>query len=128
MIGAFLFSWIGNEPLIGLLITFSIIGVVWIVYYPKYFYGLIIKNTKKMLKEGKNDGLLGEHKMILSEEGLIDFNINGETKVKWVGIKKIEEDENYFYIYNTAVSAYILPKISLKNIERTKEFFISKLS
>lgn len=127
LIGAFVFSWIGNESFIGLLITFSIIGVLWIIYYPKYFYGLIIKNTRKMLNEGKNDGLLGEHKMILSEIGIIDSNINSETQVKWIGIKKFEEVDNYFYIYNTAVSAYILPKSSLINVEETKEYFKSKL-
>ena len=36
-----------------------------------------------MIKEGKNDGLLGEHHMILSEEGIIEFTVNGETKVNW---------------------------------------------
>lgn len=127
LIAAFLISWIGNESLIGLLITFSIMGVLWIVYYPKYFYSIITKNTKEMLKEGKNDGLLGEHCMKLSDEGIVDSNFNGETRVKWKGIKKFEEDDNYFYIYNSAVSAYILPKSGLINIGQTREYFKSKL-
>ena len=127
LIAGFMFAWIGDGSLIVSLIIFSIMGILWIVYYPKYFYGLITKNSRKMLKEGKNDGLLGDRCMILSDEGIVDSSSNGETKVKWAGIKKIEEDDNYFYIYNSAFTAYILPKQSLTNIVDARDYLKTKL-
>ena len=127
LIAAFIFSWIDDVSLVGSLITFSIIGILWIVYYPKYFYRLIIRNSKKMFKEGKNDGLLGEHCMMLSDEGIVDANPNGETKVKWAGIKRFEEDDKYLYIYNSAVSAYIIPKRALTNVVDVQSYVKAKL-
>ena len=127
LIAAFMFAWIGEGSLVGSLIIFSIMGILWIVYYPKYFYGFMTKNSKKMLEEGNNDGLLGDRCMILSDEGIVNSSSNGETKVKWAGIKKIEEYDNYFYIYNSAFTAYILQKQSLTNIVDARNYFKTKL-
>ena len=57
-----------------------------------------------MIKEGKNDGLLGEHCMIFSEEGIVDSTTTSETKVTWSGIKNIKEDTHNIYLYNSSVS------------------------
>lgn len=127
LIAAFVFSRITDGSLVGALIIFSGMGILWIIYYPKYFYSLIARQSKKMLKEGKNDGLLGERYMILSDEGIVDSSVNGETKVKWAGIKKLEEDSDYFYFYNSSVSAYILPKRMIKNVEETRNYLNLKL-
>ncbi|MFC0476366.1 YcxB family protein [Robertmurraya beringensis] len=48
--------------------------------------------------------------MRLSEEGIVDESVNGQTKVNWAGVVDVKEDEHNLYIYNSAVSAYILPK------------------
>ncbi|MCZ2256932.1 YcxB family protein [Sporosarcina sp. G11-34] len=126
IIAAFTFSWVGDISLLASLIGFSFISILWIVYYPKYFYYLLMKNSKKLLKEGKNDGLIGERYMTLSEQGIIDVSSNGETKVNWAGIKSIQEDTNHYYLYNSAVSAYIIPKRALQNLEETRSYLKSK--
>jgi len=119
---AFTFSWIGDVSLTASLIGFSFISILWIVYYPKYFYYLLTKNSKKMLQEGKNDGLLGDRYMTLSKEGITDVSSSGETKANWSGIKSIQEDDSRFYLYNSALSAYIIPKKSLQNVEETRDY------
>jgi hypothetical protein len=81
-----------------------------------------------MIKEGKNDGLLGEHHMTLSEEGIIEFTVHGETKVRWAGIKYLKEDNLYFYLYNSAVSAFILPKKELNNVDELRNYLEKKIS
>lgn len=125
---AFIFSGVGNIPLLYPVIIFSLISILWIVFYPKYFYSHILRHTKKMLEEGKNDGLFGKGTMILSDEGIVDSTFNGETKVNWAGIKKIEEDNDYFFIYNSAVAAYILPKGMLTNVEEVRNYVTEKIS
>ncbi|MBB6447858.1 hypothetical protein HNR53_004569 [Bacillus benzoevorans] len=76
---SFVLSKVGGIHFLGVFIPFLVVSILWIIFYPKYFYSYMIRNTKRMIKEGKNDGLLGEHQMILSEEGIIDSNSNGET-------------------------------------------------
>jgi len=127
IISAFVFSKIGDVPFLGLFITFLVMSILWIFLYPKYFYSHVIRHVKKMIKEGKNDGLLGEHKMMLTEEGIIDTTANGETKVNWSGIESYKEDNDYFYLYNSSVSAYILPKRKLDS-EEIRNFFTTKIS
>lgn len=127
LISSYVFSKIGDVPFIGLFITFSIISILWFIFYPKYFYNHIIRHVKKMIKEGKNDGLLGEHRMMISEEGIVDSTTNGETKVNWSGIKELKEDGNYLYLYNSSVSAYILPKRELRNVDDMRSLFKSKI-
>jgi hypothetical protein len=81
-----------------------------------------------MIKEGKNDGLLGEHHMTLSEEGIIEFTVNGETKVNWAGIKYLKEDNFYFYLYNSVLSAFILPNKELNSVEKLRNYLEKKIS
>ena len=124
---SYVLSKIGNMSFLGLFIAFLIASILWIIFYPRYFYSYVIRNTKKMIKEGKNDGLLGEHCMVLSEDGIIDSTSNGETKVTWLGIKTLSEDRQNIYLYNSSVSAYILPKRELDDVEEVKTYLNSKV-
>lgn len=124
---SYILSKLGNLSFLGLLISFLIVSILWIIFYPKYFYSYVSRHTKKMIKEGKNDGLLGEHRMVLSEEGIVDSTSNGETKVAWSGIKAFKEDKHNIYLYNSAVSAYILPKRELDDVEGMKTYLKSTL-
>ena len=126
IIVAYLYAMIGNLPFLPLFITFGIVSIIWIIYYPKYFYGLIARNAKKMIKEGKNDDLLGNHQLILTEEGLVDTTANKETKVTWSGITIIQEDDGYIFLYNSSVSAYILPKRELDHVDEVRQYIQSK--
>ncbi|MCJ7842473.1 YcxB family protein [Lederbergia sp. NSJ-179] len=123
----YVLSKMGDMSLFGLLIPFLLISILWIMFYPKYFYHYVIRHTKKLIKEGENDGLLGEHRMILSEEGIVDSASNRETKVTWSGIKTVKEDKHNIYLYNSSVSAYILPKRDLDDVEEIKIYLQSKL-
>lgn len=102
---------------------FLIVSILWIIFYP-----YVIRNSKKMIRQGKNDGLLGEHHMILSDLEITDLTSNGETKVKWSGIQTIVEDKYNIYLYNGSVSAYILPKRELDDVEQLKTFLKSKVT
>lgn len=126
--GAYFLSWMGEMSFLPLLITFLIMSVLWIIFYPKYFYSLITRNAKKMIKEGKNDGLIGDHQLILSDAGLVDTSSNKETKVTWPGITSFQEDDRCFYLYNSSVSAYILPKRDIDQVDQLRLYIRSKLA
>ena len=124
---AFLFSYITETPFLFMFIPMFILAILWLIFYPKYFYNTIIRQSKKMIKEGKNNGLLGEHTMMLTEDGLSDLNQKGETKVNWSGIEVFKEDNDYFYLYNSSVSSYILPKRALSDEQEFRKYVQSKL-
>ncbi|MBE1555385.1 YcxB family protein [Sporosarcina limicola] len=127
LILSYVLSAMGDGSFIGLFITFSITGILWIIFYPKYFYSLIKRNTKKMIKEGKNDGLLGNHHLIMNDEGLVDSTSDRETKVTWSGIKNFKEDNDNLYLYTSSISSYILPKRELNNVEEVRNYFKAKV-
>ncbi|WP_142314479.1 YcxB family protein, partial [Bacillus pseudomycoides] len=78
---------------------FLLSGIIWILFYPAYFYKHIERNINKMLKEESYSNLLGTHNVQIIDEGIIETNNGGETKLKWKGIEKVEENETYIFIY-----------------------------
>lgn len=125
MVVAYFFAKLMGDSYILSFVIFGIAAVLWIVYYPKYFYNSVIRRVRKMIQEGKNEGILGEHLMILTEEGIVDKNSTGETRVNWSGIQDLKEDDQYLYLYNSSVSAYILPKREIENVEGLKAYIHS---
>lgn len=122
MIVAFILSYVSELSLAYLLTVFSILGVIWIIFYPRYFYRSVKKRTVKFIREGNNEGILGKHEMTLTEEGILDVAENRQTSCSWEGIQRVTEDDYNLYIYNTSMSAYILPKRELSQWNEIKGF------
>jgi hypothetical protein len=123
----YVLTLISDIPLVISLPIFLLSGVLWYIFFPKYFYSHVVKQVRKMTREGRNDDLLGEHTLHISDEGLVDVTKNGETKVTWSGIKDFKEDQHSLYLYNSAVSAYILPKRDISNIDELKNLIKAKI-
>lgn len=115
----FILYWITGEFLIEVSISFMLVSILWLVFYPKYFYGYIKRNVSKVLDEGNNDNLLGNHLFTMAEDGFTEKSNAGETKVPWSGITKVEENEEYYFLFYSAMSAYIIPKRCL--IDKTEQ-------
>lgn len=103
-------------------------SVIWFFYYPVYFKKLIRREVKKMLKEEKNDTILGKHQLLMTDQGYTEVRSNERTRAKWKSIKKMEEDPEGFYLYNSSVSALILPKRELKDPEAVKNYLLAHIS
>lgn len=127
LIVSFVFADAFEISTTGMLITFLVIGILWVIFYPKVYFRYITQNTKKMVSGGRVGHLLGEHNMMLNKEGIVDSAPKGETKVKWSSIINFKEDNNYFYIYLSKVSAIIIPKRELKNVEEIGTYIKSKV-
>lgn len=127
LVFGYLYYQTEEVSLIGLITTFIILSVLWVMFYPMYFNNYIIRNTKKMIKEGNNNNLLGSHRMVMSENGIVDSTMTGQTSVQWSGINQFKEDKHNFYLYNSSVSAYILPKRELQNVEEVRKYIESNL-
>ena len=99
------------------LVFYGIIFLLWIFINPKWMNRKMLKQVKKMINEGDNSGIFGKHEIDFEEDRIIWKNPESEEKVKWSGVKKLGETDNYYFLYVTAVSAIIIPKQKL-NIDK----------
>lgn len=114
-------------PFLLLFIPLLIVSIGWFFYYPAHFYRTVKRNAGKMMKEGKNKGVLGEHTMIFTDEGLREISPKGEMTISWSGIEQFGEAPSGFYLYNSGMSALIIPKRELKNIDAVSSFLAGKI-
>lgn len=125
---AFVLAGLTEGSLVVWLSIFLVMGILWFIFYPKYFYSHILRQVRKMLKEGKSEGLLGEHLLVLSDEGILETTSKGEMKANWVSLEKFTEDEHSFYLYNTALSACIIPKRELEDVKVLRTYIQSRVT
>jgi len=79
-------------------------------------------SVRKLASEGKNKGILGSHTIIISEEGLQEITEVSESRSIWSGIERIEENEEYIFVYIGAYQAHVIPKRDFASKEDAKEF------
>ncbi|MGG1678274.1 YcxB family protein [Neobacillus sp. NRS-1170] len=127
IIAAYLASTYGDLPFVEAFVIYFITAVLWILFYPKFFFRHVKRMTMKMMKEGKNEGMLGDHVLRMTDEGIVDSSANGETRVNWAGIVEMKEDQNYIYLYNSGVSACILPKRDLNDVAGVRNYLAGKI-
>ena len=114
-------------PFLFLFTPLFIASVLWFVYFPDRFYKRVTSSVKKMLREGKNEHLIGEHVMVMTDEGIVETSPASEMKVNWSGIKQLNENEQYFFLFNSSMSAFIVPKRDLPNVEEIREYLKEKI-
>jgi len=68
------------------------------------------RRVRRLYREGKNKGLLGERLIELTRDGLIVRTEVGESKIKWDGIERIARTDDYSFIYLNAITAVIIPR------------------
>lgn len=123
----FVMGPIFNWSVWGLMIPFILFAALWIIFFPPYFHWNIKRMSRKMVNEGKNEGLLGTHELFIDSQGIREVTKNGETHVRWSGIEKCGEDAVNVYLYNSAMSAMIIPKKAVPELESLRKLLAEKV-
>ncbi len=116
---------INKKDITGIAPIYLLLVAAWILLYPK----ILQKSTAKRL----NKVLSAEENQILFEERTIEVNDTGlygvaekEGKEELVlaaeKILKIHENDNYFYVFLSTQSVYIVPKKFFTDKEEMEEF------
>lgn len=124
------------------LILFScLLGVLLLVslwlrefWWVLYFAGLLMisgiswkyrtsKSFYKKFYTGKDKGMIGEIELTISSEGIFEKSEAGDTKIKWSGVEKIEQNEQYVFVYIGSLMAYVIPKRTFPNESALQEFY-----
>jgi YcxB-like protein len=79
------------------------------------------KYSVKLLKN--NNGILGEHRICITEEVIIESTSVNESHNKWNSIERIDEDDNYIFITNRAAGIYNIPKRDFHSSDAATQFY-----
>jgi hypothetical protein len=78
----------------------------------------------KLVQEEKPDrGQLGSHKISLTETELVETTHVGQSRTHWAGIDRVEQNNDYIFIYTTPHAAYIVPKRSFDSQHQAESFY-----
>jgi hypothetical protein len=95
----------------------------YLLLFPRLRRRRINSYVRRLVREGRNKGTLGPHRMAISREGLVDATEVGEAKTLWAGIERVEESADYIFIYKSALSAYVVPKRAFRDAHQSGQFF-----
>ena len=107
-------------------ITLGLLGAgVYYYIFPRLSRRGVARLVKKSYAEGKNKGLLGEHRLVITDDGFASSTEVGEGKISWAGIERIVEIPGYTFVYGSALSAAVVPERRV--LEGDYNLFIAEL-
>jgi len=87
-----------------------VVAMIGVLRYRRNMARRTAKYCRRMLADGQNKSIVGRQRVSLSETDMRCDTDGGSQRVLYGSIERIEEDSRYIYIYNSAVSAQIVPK------------------
>jgi len=85
---------------------------------------LIRRAILQLLKDEKpGRGLLGRHRIVLSQDGLVESTPVGESRTSWAGVDRVEQDSHNIYIYTSLAAAHVIPKRAFRDPQETDAFY-----
>lgn len=103
------------------------IGIVWIIFLPRFYNFLLVKNIKKMLEKREKSEFEGPVHLVLGQDTLHLQKETGTSETKYIAVERIEEDSQHLYIYIGAISAIIVPFVAFAS-QQEKNLFLQQLS
>ena len=98
------------------------------IFFNLLFYRYQVNSSQKklvneMIDEGRNRGMLGRHKLIVEDEYLVEITEVAEGRTMWIGVERVEQDDDYIAIYIGYATAHVIPKRSFRDEEAAQDFF-----
>jgi hypothetical protein len=85
---------------------------------------LVRRTILQLLKEEKpGKGLLGKHRLVVSEDGVSERTAVGESRASWAGVDRIEQNPEYIFIYTSAAAAHVIPKRAFRDVQEAEDFY-----
>jgi len=103
-------------------IFFGVSSAFWVIAYPRYYRWVIKRNTRRNYSEGHNRGIVGEHVIVIDPEGVKEVSEVGESTTVWSGIERVEENDNYLFLYTGPIQAHVIPKRGFADDQQITEF------
>lgn len=95
----------------------AVFCVIYVLLVRRSIPATMEKNVRKLYCEGSNKGVLGQHELELSQNSLSKRTDSGMSSVFLSAIDRIVTTDDYTFIYINAVTAHVIPRHSLSEIE-----------
>jgi len=91
---------------------------------------MIRRAIRQLLKQEKpGRGQLGRHRLILTNEGLVESTAVGDSRTSWAGVDRVEQNPEYIFIYTAPAAAHLIPKRAFRDMQEAERFYqLSKTS
>lgn len=80
------------------------------------------KGIEELLANGKTQDLIGTMSLELGDDVVIWRTQNSETKIHKNGLEKLAQNQKHYFVFNTSISGYVIPKRSFKSRDEQIEF------
>jgi hypothetical protein len=78
----------------------------------------------QLLKQEKpGRGQLGRHRLVLTQDGLVESTAVGESRTSWAGIDRVEQNRDYIFIYTAPAAAHVIPKRAFRDMREAEHFY-----
>jgi hypothetical protein len=115
-----------NPPPAKIVYSFSLLALLLATfvffYYPEGYKNKIFKDTEKLYNEGKEGFVPQKCTLSFDESEIHSVSEIGEGKIIWTSVDKIIVNEDYIYIYISAVNAIIIPKRAFSDDRQRNDF------
>ena len=94
-----------------------------LIAYRPLVYWDINRSGQKIQKAGRNKGIWGQHKITLQENELIEISAAGESRTLWAAVERLEQNEEYIFIYTSSMAAHVIPKHAFPDKQQAERFY-----
>jgi hypothetical protein len=83
-----------------------------LVFGPWCWRWQYMRQMKSIYRGGKNAGMLGPKVLEIAGDDLVATNVAGQSRTNISALERIESDDDYAYIYVSAIHAHVVPFVS----------------
>ena len=80
------------------------------VFYYALLFSITFVLTSALLLVRKNKGVLGEHRLTVTEDGLFESTVHNESLNRWSAYHKTVKTARYLMLYVTETNLHIIPR------------------
>ncbi len=99
-------------------------AVAWPLWFSWKYRRSLRKRVAKFI--GAGQGMVGRHRLALEEDALVERTEGSETRTRWAALGEVCEDEQYVYVYTTALGAHVIPRAAFGS-DAARTQFVAEL-
>lgn len=108
-----LWAWSAGVDLLCPIAMALTVSVLWFALYPRMQSLQGKRFVRRLMREGTNRGVFGEYTLKVTPEYLQSTSSGSEKKYAWHRIQRVESTNDHLFIYETSISAIVVPRVSL---------------
>jgi hypothetical protein len=99
-----------------------LIAMGWGLGVPLYLKWDMRKQLREMYSEEEKTCIIGQYTLRAEKDNLVEVSANGESKLRWKNVLRIEVEKKYVFVFVSLDAALIIPRDTLAKGSSLHEF------